>query len=37
MARELEKFYDKAMILAWKQIDIAEMKTVTEQAKKADK
>ena len=37
MARELEKFYDKAMKLAWQQIDAAEMKTVAEQAQKADK
>lgn len=37
MARELEKFYDKAMNLAWQQIEAAEMKTVAEQAKKADK
>jgi hypothetical protein len=37
IARELEKFYDKAMNLAWQQIDIAEMKTIADQAKKADK
>jgi hypothetical protein len=37
MARELEKFYDKAMNLAWQQIEAVEMKTVAEQAKKADK
>jgi hypothetical protein len=37
MARELEKFYDKAMNLAWQQIETAEMKTIAEQAKKADK
>lgn len=36
-ARELEKFYDKAMNLAWQQIDATEMLTVAEQAKKADK
>jgi hypothetical protein len=36
-ARELEKFYDKALNLAWQQIDPAEMLTVAEQAKKADK
>lgn len=34
---ELEKFYTKALSLAWQQIDPAEMKTVAEQAKKADK
>jgi len=34
---ELEKFYLKALVLAWQQIDPAEMKTVAEQAKKADK
>jgi hypothetical protein len=37
LARELEKFYIKSMNLAWQQIDPAEMKTVAEQAKKADK
>lgn len=37
LSRELEKFYDKALNLAWQQIDPAEMKTVAEQAKKADK
>lgn len=37
LARELEKFYDKAMVLAWQQIEASEMKTVAEQAKKADK
>lgn len=36
MARELETFYEKAMNLAWQQIDAEEMKTVAEQAKKAD-
>ena len=34
---ELEKFYAKAMQLAWQQIDPAEMKSVAEQAKNADK
>lgn len=34
---ELQKFYLKALGLAWQQIDPAEMKTITEQAKKADK
>ena len=37
MSAELEKFYMKALNLAWQQIDPAEMKTVAEQAKKADK
>lgn len=37
VAEELEKFYQKALNLAWQQIDPAEMKTVAEQAKKADK
>lgn len=37
LARELEKFYGKAMALAWQQIDAAEMQTIAEQAKKADK
>ena len=36
-ARELEKYYQQAMDLAWQQIEVAEMKTVAEQAKKADK
>jgi len=34
---ELEKFYLKALGLAWQQIDATEMKSVAEQAKKADK
>lgn len=37
LSKELEKFYDKALNLAWQQIDIAEMKTIADQAKKADK
>ena len=37
LSSELEKFYLKALNLAWQQIDPAEMKTVAEQAKKADK
>ena len=37
LSRELEKFYDKALNLAWQQIDPNEMKTVAEQAKRADK
>lgn len=37
LSGELEKFYTKALALAWQQIDPAEMKTVAEQAKKADK
>ena len=37
LARELEKFYAKALALAWQQIEAAEMKSVADQAKKADK
>jgi hypothetical protein len=37
LSNELEKFYNKALVLAWQQIDPAEMKTVADQAKKADK
>lgn len=37
VSAELEKFYLKALNLAWQQIDPTEMKTVAEQAKKADK
>ena len=37
LSRELEKLYTKALNLAWQQIDVAEMKTVAEQGKKADK
>lgn len=37
LSRELEKFYDKALSLAWQQIDPAEMKVVADQGKKADK
>lgn len=37
LSRELEKLYAKALSLAWQQIDPAEMKTVAEQGKKADK
>jgi len=37
LSAELEKFYMKALNLAWQQIDPDEMKTVAEQAKKADK
>lgn len=36
LSRELEKFYTKAMALAWQQIEAEEMKTVASQAKKAD-
>jgi hypothetical protein len=32
-----KKFYDRAMNLAWQQIEPAEMKTIAEQAKKADR
>jgi hypothetical protein len=37
LSTELEKFYLKSLALAWQQIDPAEMKSVGEQAKKADK
>jgi hypothetical protein len=37
VSRELEKYYAKALTLAWQQIDAQEMKSVAEQAKKADK
>lgn len=37
LSAELEKFYLKTLNLAWQQIDPAEMKTVAEQGKKADK
>jgi hypothetical protein len=37
VSRELEKFYKQAMDLAWQQIEVLEMKTISEQAKKADK
>lgn len=37
LTRELEKFYSKSLALAWQQIEVAEMKTVADQAKKADK
>ncbi len=37
VSSELEKFYLKALNLAWQQIDPAEMKSVSDQAKKADK
>jgi hypothetical protein len=37
ISSELEKVYLKALNLAWQQIDPAEMKTVAEQGKKADK
>lgn len=37
LSRELQKFYNKALALAWQQIDANEMKTVAEQGKKADK
>lgn len=37
VSKELEKFYLQALNLAWQQIDPAEMKSVAEQAKKADK
>lgn len=37
VSSELQKFYLKALELAWRQIDPAEMKTVADQSKKADK
>lgn len=37
LSTELEKIYLRALDLAWKQIDPAEMKTVAEQGKKSDK
>lgn len=37
LSRELEKYYARAMNLAWQQIEAQEMKTVAEQARKADK
>jgi hypothetical protein len=37
VSEELDKIYKEAMQLAWQQIDVAEMKTVATQAKKADK
>ena len=37
LSSELEKLYLRALNLAWQQIDPAEMKTVAEQGKKADK
>jgi hypothetical protein len=37
VSAELDKFYNKSLDLVWKQIEPEEMKTVTEQAKKADK
>jgi hypothetical protein len=37
VSAELDKFYGTALDLVWKQIDPAEMKIVTDQAKSADK
>jgi hypothetical protein len=37
ISKELEKFYNKALGIAWQQIDPDEMKVVGDQAKKADK
>jgi hypothetical protein len=37
VSMELDKFYNNALNLVWRQIDPEEMKIVTEQAKKADK
>lgn len=36
IARELEKYYQQAMSLAWQQIDPDEMKGIADEAKKAD-
>ena len=36
LSRELEKLYNKTLNLAWQQINPPEMKSVAEQAKKAD-
>lgn len=36
ITRELEKYYAQAMNLVWQQIDVAEMRTVADQSKKAD-
>lgn len=36
-SKELEKIYEKALNLAWLQIDPSEMKTIAAQSKKADK
>ena len=37
VARELEKFYTGALNLCWQQIDPVEMKTISAQAKRADR
>lgn len=37
VSASLQKFYQKSLNLAWQQIDPLEMKSVAEQAKKADK
>jgi hypothetical protein len=37
ISNQLESFYTQALALAWQQIDPLEMKTVADQAKKADK
>lgn len=37
VSNELEKMYQRALNLAWQQIDVQEMKVVAEQGKKADK
>lgn len=37
LSEQLEKFYLQALNLAWQQIDPTEMKSVADQAKKADK
>ncbi len=37
LTRELQNYYQQALNLAWKQIEVLEMKSVADQAKKADK
>ena len=37
VSKEIDKIYKEAMGLVWQQIDVSEMKTVAEQARKADK
>lgn len=37
LSEELEKFYQRALSLAWQQIDPEEMKSIADQSKKADK
>ncbi len=37
VSRELEKYYLGALALCWQQIDPAEMRTISAQARKADR